>query len=271
MIRGIVIRVLNRVPLVKRALRAVRFRLFPGSSVSSNYVSLAEGRGNTEGQRLRNSWQDEALPARQRELVEQQLQEYRSGKHIAVFDIFQRALRELPGLRPGMSLLEIGCSSGYYSEVIAIAKLPLQYTGCDYSAPFIKMALEKYPTVDFTVADATDLPFHDQSFDIVISGCCLLHIPEYVSAIEETARVCRQFAIFHRTPVVWGKPNQWFRKQAYGVETVEIHFNETEFLGLLRASGLELMTSYTLHEGSGGIDNGHGHSVRTYVCRKQVL
>lgn len=270
MFRGLVIRALNRFPSAKRALLGLRHRLFPGASVSSHYVTLTEEHAVAEGQRLRDSWQDEGLPLRQRQLVEQQLQEYRSGRHIDVFDIFVRTLRELPGLRPGMSLLEIGCSSGYYSEVISIAGVPLEYTGCDYSAPFINMARAKYPSAEFAVADATDLPFEDQCFDIVVSGCCLLHIPEYARAIEETVRVCRQYAIFHRTPVVWGQPNQWFRKQAYGVETVEIHFNEAEFLALLRASGLELMASHTLHEESQGTENVRGHAVRTYVCRKPL-
>jgi ubiquinone/menaquinone biosynthesis C-methylase UbiE len=165
--------------------------------------------------------------------------------------------------------LEIGCSSGYYSEVISIAGLPFLYTGCDYSAPFIKMAREQYPSAEFHVADATELPFPDGSFDVVVSGCCLLHIPEYNKAVSETARVCRSYAIFHRTPVVWGQPNQWFRKQAYGIETVEIHFNEDEFLVLLEAAGLALIATYTLYE-ENGVEDARGQAVRTYLCRKTI-
>lgn len=102
--------------------------------------------------------------------------------------------------------------------------------------------------MDFTVEDATALQYTDRSFDIVVSGCCLLHIPDYAKGVTETARVARRYAIFHRTPVVWGQPEQWYRKQAYGVETVEIHFNEPEFLILLDKSGFELIATYTLSE-----------------------
>jgi hypothetical protein len=77
--------------------------------------------------------------------------------------------------------------------------------------------------------------------------------------------VTRQYAIFHRTPMVLGQPNQYYRKQAYGVETVEIHFNEPQFLELLTANGLELIASYTLDE---TVHNGVGTANRTYVCRK---
>lgn len=249
-------------------LRGTRNYLFPQAGVSSSYVKLQGEVAHAEGQRLRNSWQDDALPKRQRELVDQQLRCYRSGEHIDVFDVFVDALRALPNL-PGMSLLEVGCSSGFYSEVIEIAGIPLKYSGCDYSIYFISLAKENYPSIEFSVEDATDLCYEDRSFDIVVSGCCLLHIPDYVKGVEETARVARRYAIFHRTPIVWGKAEQWYRKQAYGVETVEIHFNEPDFLALLDSNGLELIATYTLNEESVDDSRAQGHACRTYVCRKK--
>lgn len=266
--RVAIVSILNRFPNLKRTLKSVRNGLFPGA-VSSHYVALQSGEAGAEGQRLRNSWQDDALPKKQRELVEQQLKQYRAGARIDVFDVFVDSVRALPDLVPGMSLLEIGCSSGFYSEVLDIARLPLKYTGCDYSDAFIRLAREKYPAVEFAVEDATALHYADGHFDIVVSGCCLLHIPEYAAAVAETARVARCYAMFHRTPVVWGQPEQWYRKQAYGIETVEIHFNEPEFLELLDRSGLELLATYTLHEENLGAEHAQGYAIRTYVCRKR--
>lgn len=266
--RAAIVFILNRFPLLKRVLRGVRSRIFPGAAVSAHYVPLQGDESDAEGQRLRGAWQDGALPQRQRELVEQQLRQYRAGAPIDVFDVFANSLRALPDFGSGMSLLEIGCSSGFYSEVLEIARLPIRYSGCDYSDAFIRLAREKYPAVEFAIEDATCLHYPDRSFDIVVSGCCLLHIPEYAKAVEETARVAHRYAIFHRTPVVWGQPEQWYRKQAYGVETVEIHFNEPEFLALLKRNGLELLATHTLHEESPDTDYIRGHAIRTYVCRK---
>ena len=164
-----------------------------------------------------------------------------------------------------MSVLEVGCSSGFYSEVFEIARLDLSYAGCDYSDAFIELARQKYPALRFDVEDATALKYGDNAFDIVISGCCLLHIPEYEVAVAETARVTCRYAIFHRTPVVLGQPNVYYRKQAYGVETVEIHFNEPQFLKLLDRQGLELIATYTLDE---FVQDGVGSANRTYVCKK---
>ena len=52
-------------------------------------------------------------------------------------------------------LLEIGCGSGYYSEVLATL-LPggVRYTGIDYSDAMIARAREHYPAIAFEVADA---------------------------------------------------------------------------------------------------------------------
>ncbi len=266
--RATIISTLNRFPLLKRVLRGMHNRIFPRAAVSTHYVPLQGDESNAEGQRLRGAWQDDALPQRQRELVEQQLRQYRAGAHIDVFDVFANSLRALPNFGSGMSLLEIGCSSGFYSEVLEIARLPIWYSGCDYSDAFIRLAREKYPAIEFAVEDATCLHYPDRSFDIAVSGCCLLHIPEYAKAVEETARVAHRYAIFHRTPVVWGQPEQWYRKQAYGVETVEIHFNELEFLALLDCNGLELLATHTLHEESSEADHARGHAIRTYVCGK---
>lgn len=259
---------LNQFPSLRRVLRSARSRLFPSKGISSHYVNLQSEVASTEATRLRNSWQDNGLPTKQRKLVDRQLKEYRSGARIDVFDVFIDSLRHLPDLAPSASLLEIGCSSGFYSEVIEISKLPIQYSGCDYSEAFIRLAKVKYPSIDFSIEDATALRYLDSSFDIVVSGCCLLHIPEYAKAIEETARVTSQYAIFHRTPIVWGQPEQWYRKQAYGIETVEIHFNETEFLALLTKNKMELVATYTLHEEKLNASGAQGSAIRTYVCRK---
>lgn len=257
---------LNRFPrlkiLLKRSLRLV----MPGRGVSTHYVEMAGDEVGSESVRLRTAWKDDDLPVRQRELVDRQLAEYRHGAAIDVFDVVVKSLRGVQGGTGKMSVLEVGCSSGYYSEVFEISGLDVDYTGCDYSDAFVAMARQRYPGLQFDVQDATMLKYADNAYDVVISGCCLLHIPEYQAAVAETARVASRYAIFHRTPVVLGQPNKYYCKQAYGVETVEIHFNEPQFLQLLANNGLELLATYTLDE---TVSHGAGSATRTYVCRKK--
>lgn len=252
----------NRFPRLKAGLR----RILPARGVSSHYVELGGEEADRESSRLRSAWQDNDLPGRQRELVDRQLAEYRRGARIDVFDVLVSAVRGLDGCHQPLSILEIGCSSGYYAEVLQIAGFNADYRGCDYAEGFISMARQRYPALAFDVQDATKLDYGDGAFEIVVSGCCLLHIPEFETAVAETARVSSRYAIFHRTPVVMGQPDKYFRKLAYGVETVEIHFNEPAFLALVARCGLELIGTHTLDE---SVSHGVGSATRTYVCRKQ--
>ncbi len=257
--------VLNRLCRLKRLFKSSDQKPSQDTGVSSNYVQIQGSEAEQESIRLRGSWRSQDLPVRQRELVDTQLAALRRGEPVDVFDVMTLALRALPSDVRGMSVLEVGCSSGFYSEVFEIAGLDVCYAGCDYSDAFIELACQKYPALRFDVEDATALKYGDNAFDIVISGCCLLHIPEYEAAMAETTRVARRYAIFHRTPVVLGQPNMYYRKQAYGVETVEIHFNEPQFLKLLDRQGLELIATYTLDE---FVQDGVGSANRTYVCKK---
>lgn len=258
----------NRFPRVKILLKRALRWVMPWRGVSTHYVEMVGDAVGSEAARLRTAWKDEDLPARQRELVDRQLAEYRRGAPVEVFDTMVKSLRDVRDGASPMRVLEVGCSSGYYSEVFEIAGLDVDYTGCDYSDAFIALARHRCPGVQFDVQDATMLMYADNAFDVVISGCCLLHIPEYQSAVAETVRVAGRYAIFQRTPVVLGQPNKYYRKQAYGVETVEIHFNEPQFLQLLAESGLELMSTYTLDE---TVSHGVGSATRTYVCRKKAV
>jgi SAM-dependent methyltransferase len=254
-------------PRLKIVVQRLRRCLGPSAGVSSDYVTLKNEEADAEADRLRDAWKADALPERQRKLVDAQLAAYRRGEPVAVFDVMIQALKGLPTNVHGMSVLEVGCSSGYYSEVLELAGLDIEYVGCDYSEAFIDLARKKYPHRHFDVQDATALEYGEGDFDIVISGGCLLHIPKYETAIAETARVARSYAIFHRTPVVLGRPSVYYRKKAYGIETLEIHFNEPQFLELLSRSGLKLLATYTLDEFlHGGVVTAN----RTYVCEKMI-
>lgn len=258
----------NHFPRLKTLLKRFVQMTFPSRWASARYVEMKDAETDSESARLRAAWKSEDLPGRQRELVERQLVGYRRGVSIDVFDVLAGALKNLQDIKTPLSVLEVGCSSGYYSEVFDIAGLPVAYTGCDYSDAFVALAREKYPQLQFDVQDATALDYDEGTFEVVISGCCLLHIPEYEIAITEAARVARSYVIFHRTPILLGQPNKYYRKLAYGLETVEIHFNESQFLQSLMNNGLELVATHTLNE---TISNGVGSATRTYVCRKKVI
>jgi ubiquinone/menaquinone biosynthesis C-methylase UbiE len=141
------------------------------------------------------------------------------------------------------SLLEIGCGSGYYAEVLAtLIPGAVRYTGLDYSAPMVERARLRYPMFAYEAGDATRLRYPNAAFDIVFNGVSLMHILDYPAAIREAARVAERYCIFHTVPVfVDNHPTMFLQKYAYGSQVVEVVFDQAEFLDLCSTAGLTLL------------------------------
>lgn len=207
---------------------------------------------------LVDAWQDPKIPMRQYEsVVRGELHRFAWGGVVPPYRLLVNLLRGVKG----KTLLDVGASSGYYSEVLKIAGLDLKYTGLDYSPYYRDFAQELYPGIHFKVGEAQALPFDDKSFDIVLHSACIMHMPEYEKAIAEAARVARNAVIFHRTPIYTDKtPTEAFVKTAYDVPCIEFHFNEAELLGMFVKYGMTVVTSADVF-----MDGTFGH--RSYLLR----
>lgn len=163
-------------------------------------------------------------------------------------------------------LIEVGCGSGYYSEVLATL-LPgdISYRGTDYSEAMIARARAHYPSTAFEVADATRLPYADAAFDIVFNGVSLMHIVEYQAAIREAARVAARYCVFHGVPVFDNYRTTFLTKYAYGAPVVEIVFGKSELMSLCREAGLSLEREWSgIPYDMSGV-TGHYSSTETYL------
>lgn len=167
---------------------------------------------------------------------------------------------------PHPRLLEVGCGSGYYSDVFAtLVAGGVDYTGIDYSDAMIERARARYPLVAFEVADATGLPYADGAFDIVFNGVSLMHIIDYPAAIREAARVAARYCIFHTVPVFPDHQTTFLSKYAYGAPVVEVVFGKQELMELCRDAGLRFEREwpsipYNVHEATG-----HHSTTKTYL------
>lgn len=93
------------------------------------------------------------------------------------------------GSSPPVDLLDVGCGTGN-SRRIYIDRCR-SYTGIDLSPMMIEMARRRFPESQWRVANATELPFADSSFDVVAFSAVLHHIPDYSPALREGLRVLR--------------------------------------------------------------------------------
>jgi len=251
----------------RRILRSLYRRLpkraLPKQEVSYGY-RLIEAKEVAPA--LLHGWQASEIVPRQRQVVDSQLRQMYEDDVPSLFHVAAEAVRAT-GMPDG-ELIEIGCASGYYSEVLShLLRRKVKYIGIDYSSALVAAARRFYPEIPFFVGDATSLPLASESCDVLFSGTVLLHVLDYASVVRESARVARRACIFHRTPVVSAGQTTLLSKFAYGVEVVELVFEERELLTLFEENGLKVtqatvIDTYPMH----GIDG--QVKMITYVCCK---
>jgi len=110
----------------------------------------------------------------------------------AVYDrIEKRAIdRALPHNCFGRRMLEVGCGTGHWSRFFA--ERGFRVTGIDISPEMVNVAQpEGLGDTSFSVADATSLPFPDDSFDIAVAVTVLEFVAEPGRIVHEMARCVR--------------------------------------------------------------------------------
>jgi SAM-dependent methyltransferase len=117
------------------------------------------------------------------ELVE--AHRYTKEWHIPIAADFQSAR--------GLKVLEIGCGLG--TDGAQFAEAGADYTGVDLTEAAVDLARKRFELFGlngkFQSADAENLDFADESFDLVYSHGVLHHTPETEKAVREIYRVLR--------------------------------------------------------------------------------
>src|SRR5262245_416814 len=188
-------------------------------TVSANYKKIEPADWDAFDRVFADAWQEPHLPARQYQAcVKDELEGYRTGRANSPFDCFINLLKFIPA--GPKTLLDVGASSAYYSEVLSIRGFGAEYayTAVDFSTYYKDLAGQLFPGIKFEIGSALELPFPANSFDVVLHGACIMHLRRYERAIAEAVRVAKHWVIFHRTPIYLDDtPTEGFVKTAYGV------------------------------------------------------
>jgi ubiquinone/menaquinone biosynthesis C-methylase UbiE len=91
----------------------------------------------------------------------------------------------------GSRILDLGCGNGISSRLLNQADFDV--VGTDISALFLEEAQEwENPKLRYKVCDVLELPFENNSFDVICSNELIEHLPDVETALTEMIRVVRK-------------------------------------------------------------------------------
>jgi SAM-dependent methyltransferase len=101
---------------------------------------------------------------------------------------------------PGGLTLDVGCGEGRVAR--ALKELGHCVVGFDSSPALVAAAREADPGFDVQVADAADMPFPNEHFDLAVASLSLMNMDDMPKVVSEVARVLRPagrfcFSILH--------------------------------------------------------------------------
>jgi ubiquinone/menaquinone biosynthesis C-methylase UbiE len=115
---------------------------------------------------------------------------YESAFVPAFFAQWAPILCDAAGVGPGRRVLDVACGTGIVARTAAERVAPDgEAVGVDVNEAMLTVARRVTPGIDYRQADAAALPFHDGSFDAVVSQMALMFFTDARLALLEMARV----------------------------------------------------------------------------------
>ena len=149
-------------------------------------------------------------------------------------------------LRPDAFVLEIGGGRGVGTELLLTRFDSAKVTAIDLDPHMVRLARRRLAPfgerASVRVADATSLPFEDDSFDAVFDFGIIHHVPNWRAALDEVHRVLRPGGRLYAEEVLEAfilNP-VWRRLLAHPIED---RFDRAGFARAVDRAGLRLATT----------------------------
>lgn len=102
-------------------------------------------------------------------------------------------------LKPGDVVLDLGCGPGLWTHLLAEKVKPNgRVIGVDFSPDLINYAVENLKKdtlsniIEFQKENFHDVPFDNDTFDLVFFGNCFAYVTDYIKIMEEMRRVTKK-------------------------------------------------------------------------------
>ena len=137
------------------------------------------------------------------------------------FGLRQQKYKELAGR--GNFILDAGC--GLSPFLNGVGNNFKYKWGLDYSPKTIEECKKLYPECFFLRGDVTNMPFLENSFDVVVCGEVIEHLEDYKKLVSEMARVATRRIIISTPKLEIDEPEHLWE------------FDEADLLQLLKPYG----------------------------------
>jgi len=125
-------------------------------------------------------------------------------------------------------VLDIGCGNGRFYPLFT--QEDADYYGIDNSKNLIIIAKNNFPEANFVVADALNLPFRENMFDMTVTLAVIHHIPSQTyrqKFFQEAWRILKPGGIFiamvwNLRPLTMAKIGQWKRLRGFLKSQIKI-------------------------------------------------
>jgi arsenite methyltransferase len=176
-------------------------------------------------------------------------------------------------IKPGDNVLDLGSGAGNDCFVArAIVGDKGKVTGLDFTEAMIEKAninLNKigYDNVNFIWGDIENMPFADNSFDVIVSNCVLNLVPDKEKAFAEMMRVLKPGGHFCVSDVVLKGtlPDKLRNDIMMYAGCVAGAIRESEYLGIIDRYGFKNVTTHKLNQIAIPID-----VVQKYLSKTEI-
>lgn len=129
---------------------------------------------------------------------------------------------------PDCNVLDVGCGTAI--DYPRLRDLGFEYWAVEPIPKFIDRARELYPEIRILQERVWDLPFEDNTFDVVWCKGMVQHLPPgtYPEALDEMWRVCKTLLMVSTNRMFWAGDNPSItQREKYG--PYNNHYNFKEF------------------------------------------
>lgn len=93
------------------------------------------------------------------------------------------------------SILDAGCGEGFTLEYLRVRKIGKTYEGVDFLEKAVEIGNKVHPKITLKKASVYELPYKDNSFDLVLSTEVLEHLEDPKKALKEIFRVSKKYIL----------------------------------------------------------------------------